>query len=100
MASLTRPGAILNRVDPRRYRVRRAFSSRRERRCLLLSGQRLHKRGAIMTSLSVDLQPLKWSSLKYGLTMEEFAERLIGSIRRECLDHVVVFGDVTYCCRT
>jgi transposase InsO family protein len=23
-----------------------------------------------------------------------FAERLIGSIRRECLDHIVVFGEV------
>ena len=32
-----------------------------------------------------------------------YAERLIGSIRRECLDHVVVFGEchsVTCCCRT
>jgi len=23
-----------------------------------------------------------------------YAERLIGSIRRECLDHVIVFGEV------
>jgi hypothetical protein len=25
--------------------------------------------------------------------MAKYAERLIGSIRRECLDHVVVFGE-------
>jgi transposase InsO family protein len=33
-----------------------------------------------------------------------YAERLIGSMRRECLDHVVVFGEcatsVTHCRRT
>jgi hypothetical protein len=28
------------------------------------------------------------------------AERLIGSIRRECLDHVVVFSERIYCYRT
>jgi transposase InsO family protein len=26
-----------------------------------------------------------------------YAERVIGSIRRECLDHVVVFGDAHLC---
>jgi transposase InsO family protein len=26
-----------------------------------------------------------------------FAERLIGSIRRECLDHIVVFGEAHLC---
>lgn len=30
-----------------------------------------------------------------GLTLAYgFAERLIGSIRRECLDHIIVFGEV------
>jgi transposase InsO family protein len=26
-----------------------------------------------------------------------FAERLIGSIRRECLDHIIVFGEAHLC---
>jgi len=29
----------------------------------------------------------------YGAVVTGFAERLIGSIRRECLDHIVVFGE-------
>jgi transposase InsO family protein len=31
--------------------------------------------------------------LKFGIDIDGYAERLIGSIRRECLDHVVVFGE-------
>jgi len=27
-----------------------------------------------------------------------YVERLIGSIRRECLDHVIVFGEEHLCC--
>ena len=29
----------------------------------------------------------------YGAVVTGFAERLIGSIRRECLDHIIISGE-------
>src|ERR1035437_784408 len=45
-------------------------------------------------SSHVDCAPWAFgTSLPHRLHLGSFAERLIGSIRRECLDHVIVLGE-------
>src|SRR6201994_4727273 len=48
--------------------------------------------GPMVRSSSEDFDPWAFASAR-SPWQNGYAERLIGSIRRECLDHIVVFGE-------